>query len=344
MTIPDILDALSAAFENPFALLLLPLALLPWFVFGLKTTDTPALVLVPAGALSTMLHLAFKGAASFAAAALILGLGGLSLPGHTVERVGEGAHIVLLLDRSASMDNTFAGEPPAGGAESKSAAARRLLGAFVKSREHDFFGVAAFSTSPLRILPISDHKEAVLAAIEAMTEAGLALTDVGRGLAMALSLHEEDPSPAARAILLVSDGAAVMSRTIQEKLRAAFARRPVNLYWLFLRTKGSKGLADEPAPGEADTPQVLPERHLDKFLKTLGVPYRAFEAGNPEAVANAIAEIGKLERRPLLYEERIPHRDLAGAAYGAAALALLVPFLAALAAAITVASRERSAS
>jgi mxaC protein len=116
----------------------------------------------------------------------------------------------------------------------------------------------------------------------------------------------------------------VIDRKVQEALRAAFARRPINLYWLFLRTEGTPGISTVPAPGEEDTPQAMPERHLDKFFKSLGITYRAFEAENPEAIRGAIAEIGKLERSPITYFERIPHEDMKARAFGVALAALLV--------------------
>jgi mxaC protein len=231
---------------------------------------------------------------------------------------------VLLIDRSGSMDNTFAGQAPEGGEESKSAAARRLLKDFVLGREHDLVGVAAFSTSPMHILPLTDQKDAVLAAVDAMDRPGLAYTNVGRGLALALDMQEADTSLAARVIVLVSDGAAVIDRKVQEKLRAAFAKRRVNLYWLYLRTEGAPGILDVPKPGEEDTPQALPERHLNIFFKSLGIPYKAFEAENPEAVAAAVAEIGKLERSPITYYERVPQQSLAWLAYAIAAAAIVL--------------------
>ena len=58
---------------------------------------------------------------------------------------------------------------------------------------------------------------------------------------------------------------------------------------------------DAPAPDVPDTPLALPERHLNKFFQSLKIPYRAFEAENPKAVADAIAEIDKLERNPIHY-------------------------------------------
>jgi hypothetical protein len=67
---------------------------------------------------------------------------------------------------------------------------------------------------PRNVLPLTDHKEAVLAAVDAITRPGLAYTNVGLGLAMALSTQEADPTAASRAILLVSDRAAVIDRCV----------------------------------------------------------------------------------------------------------------------------------
>jgi mxaC protein len=189
---------------------------------------------------------------------------------------------------------------------------------------------------------MTDHKDAVMAAVDAMDRPGLAMTNVGRGLALAFDMQEADTSPAARVIVLVSDGAAVIDRKVQEKLRAAFARRPINLYWLFLRTAGTPGISTLPAPGEEDTPQAMPERHLDKFFKSLGITYQAFEAENPEAVGAAIAEIGKLERSPITYRERIPHEDLKTRAFALAFAAMLVLLAAKLAEVRLVMNPERA--
>lgn len=309
-------------FTNPLALYLLPLAILPLLLSAQKQEGYPSLSGFEADRTSQIIALALRLAGALAMLGLILGIAGLSLRERAIDRFGQGAHIALLIDRSSSMNDTFAGEPPSGGEESKSAAAKRLLKAFVTERVHDRFGVVAFSTSPIHVLPITDHKELILAAIDTIDRPGLAFTDVGRGLAMSLDMTQEDVSQASRAILIVSDGAAVIGRRVQETLRAEFARQPVHLYFLYLRTKGSNGLFEEPPPGIDDTPQSLPERHLNKFFQSLHVPYRAFEAESPEAVNAAIAEIGKLEQTPIVYAERIPQYDLSRWAYSLAALGL----------------------
>lgn len=312
------------ALLHPLALLLLPLALLPLLRSGATPQGYPSLNEVADDPVSTVLAWLLRLAGAVSIAALALGIGGLHIKGQTITKTGEGAHIVLLIDRSSSMDNNFAGKAPEGGEESKSAAARRLIKDFILAREHDLVGVAAFSTSPMHVLPLTDHKPALLAAVDAMDRPGLAFTNVGRGLAMSLDIHERDTSAAARAILLVSDGAAVIDRKVQEKLRAAFAKRKMNLYWLFLRTAGTRGISDAPPKREPDTPQAFPERHLDIFFKSLGTNYKAFEAESPAAVAEAIAEISKLERNPITYVENTPRRDLSTWAYVLALIGLLI--------------------
>lgn len=315
-------------FAHPWVLLLLPMALLPLVVLSLGRDGYPSLEGLPQDFVSRAIDWAIRGAGVLAITGLVLGLAGLQTRGATIERVGEGAHIVLLFDRSSSMDDTFAGQAATSTDASKSATARKLLLDFVDKRPHDLFGVDAFSTSPIHILPLTDKKDAIRAAIDAMDRPGLAFTNVGRGLAMALSTHEADPTAVSRAILLVSDGAAVVDRKTQEMLATAFAKRRINLYWLFLRTAGSPGIFDIPPPDATDTPQALPERHLHKFFQRLKTTYHAFEAENPSAVAEAISEIDKLERAPIRYLERTPHRDLSSWCYGAAGLGLLLLLLA----------------
>jgi mxaC protein len=313
---------MTLALAQPWVLWLLPLAVLPLLAAVQTSQPYPSLEEIEPDPVSFALDWGLRLIGVAAIVSLILGIGGVHRLGQTVERLGEGAHIVLLIDRSSSMDNTFAGSLPTAGEASKSANARRLLKEFIVERTHDTFGIVAFSTSPMHVLPLTDHKEPILAAIDAMDRPGLAFTNVGKGLAMALDVHEQDPTPSTRAILLVSDGAAVIGHRVQEKLRAAFARRPMNLYWLFLRTAGTRGIFDTPPSPEEDTPQIMPERHLHKFFESLKVPYRAFEAEDPRALAQAIAEIGKLERNPVTYFERIPHRDLSMWAYSLAAICL----------------------
>ena len=304
----------------PGWLWLLPLALLPLAATAQRRVPVPSLALVPADGLSRLVDAVLTLAGMAAIGFLVLALAGPRLAGESVARTGEGAQVSLLIDRSGSMNETFAGRQPSGAEESKAAASRRILEAFVGRRAHDLVAVSAFSTSPMAVLPMTDRHEAVRAAIRAIDRPGLEATNVARGLGLALSQFGPGASQASRVLLLVSDGAAVIDRRVQPLLREEFTKIHPTLYWLFLRTAGSPGLADRPA-GE-DSPQAAPERHLDLFFKSLGVPYRAFEAENAQAVDEAIREIDRLERKPIAFVERRPQRDLSGLAYGLAALAL----------------------
>ncbi|MFC6806756.1 hypothetical protein ACFQE2_13915 [Methylophaga thalassica] len=98
-----------AGFEwgHAWLLLLLPLALLPWFNHNLDKT-VAWVNLVPVDPLSRVINLTLKTLSSLAIACLIIALAAPSLPEQKRERVGEGAEIVLLLDRSRSMDDPFA--------------------------------------------------------------------------------------------------------------------------------------------------------------------------------------------------------------------------------------------
>lgn len=313
-------------FDHPLRLMLLPLILLPLVVPLLGTVARPDPIKTGMARSATIEPL-LRALGAFALAALITGLSGPHLRGGSLLRLGTGAHLVLLIDRSMSMNDSFAGRRPDGANEAKAAAAKRLLAEFVAQRPHDRIAVAGFSTAPMLFLPMTDRKEAIAAAIAATDESGLSKTDVGRGLALAFSLFDDMAEDGSRAVILVSDGAGLIPREVQEALIAASRRQKVNLYWLYLRTANAKGIFDKPAPGEPDTATARPERHLHLFLERMGIPYRAFEAENPEAVARAIATIDRLEARPLVYREEIPRRPLArwcwAAAMGATALLLL---------------------
>ncbi|PRD41271.1 VWA domain-containing protein [Phyllobacterium phragmitis] len=322
---------MNFAVDHPAVLLLLPLAFLPFVATVFAASGYPSLTAVPRDRLSFATDIGLHLAGALAIAAIVFGLAGFHRREQPVERIGNGANVVLLFDRSSSMDNSFGNRLPSGSEESKSDAAKRLISDFVTRRPHDRIGVAAFSTSPMPVLPLTSRHDTVKAAVAAIDRPGLAKTDVGRGLVLAMTMFDENAANASRAVVLVSDGAAVIDRRVQATLRSIAARTPLNLYWLFLRTKGSRGIFDPPDPRQPDTPQVNPERHLHLFLSTLGIPYRAFEAGSPQAVEQAIAEIDKQEMRPLAYFERIPRRDLSSLCYAIAAVAVALLALAKLA-------------
>jgi len=314
--------ALSLAVDDPLLLALAGLALLPWLARLFQPLAYSYSALLPADPVSLWLERGIKIAISMAILFLSLGLAGLYQPEQTVGRIGTGANLVLLLDRSRSMDDSFAGRSPSGTEASKSAVAEQLLARFLEGRPHDRVGVAAFSTAPLYVLPLTDSREAVRAAVRASSRPALAQTHVGKGLAMALSYFDGPETPESGLILLVSDGAAVIDPPTEALLRQAFAKKNLRLYWIYLRSQGSPGLFETPANPDEDNAQSRPERYLHLFFNSLKVPYQAYEAENPDAVRHAMEDINRLENKPFRYTERIPRRDLQGLCYAAAACAI----------------------
>ncbi|ARN80501.1 vWA domain-containing protein [Methylocystis bryophila] len=317
-------------FDYPLALWFTPLALSPLFRLPFRGAIAPSIMEGPVDPLSRWIATALKICGVLAISSFILAAASPHQFGGGVERVGEGAEIVFLIDRSGSMNETFAGRSPSGGEESKASAAKRLLQNFIAGDRHDFVGIAAFSTAPMLVTPLTDRRAAIKAGIDAVDRPGLDYTNIGRGLAMALSMFPPGLSDSSRAIILVSDGAGVIDPRIQEDLRADFKKANIHLYWLFLRTSGSPGIYQIPDAG-SDTPQAAPERHLDIFFKSLGVSYRAFEAEGAEQIGAAVQQIERLERHPVRYVEAQPREDLSPGLFVIAAVAVLILLLAKLA-------------
>ncbi|MGZ5007748.1 MAG: vWA domain-containing protein [Methylobacter sp.] len=315
---------MNLAVDTPWILSGLLLTLLPLFNSGMRTSPAPLLNLIPADTLSVFIACCLRLSAMAAIAGLVLGMAGLHRTEQSRERIGHGAHIVLLLDRSSSMDNSFAGRAPNGSEESKATAARRLLTDFVEHRQTDLIGVAEYSTSPLFVMPLTENKNAVQAAIAATATPALGFTHISKGLGLAISFFEQQPVTGSRIVLLVSDGAAAIDHDSELKLREWFKKQQVRLYWIFLRTANSPGIFDQPEDSRDDNAQAMPELYLHKFFQGLGSPYQAYEAESPDALKQAIADINRLENLPMHYIEHIPKQDLSAACYGMAALLLLL--------------------
>lgn len=307
--------------DQPEVLFGLLLTIFPLLNNGVSQSAYPSISILPADPLSLCLTILLKIIAILAITALVLGLAGLHRTEQDIERIGHGAHIVLLLDRSKSMDYTFAGKAPDGSDESKSSAAKRLLTDFIKQRKNDRIGVAGYSTSPLFFMPLTENKQAALAAISATDLPALAYTNISKGLAMGLSYFQRQQSQTgSRIILLVSDGAAVIDSDSEKKIRRWVKEQNIRLYWIFMRSQNATGLYKKPEDSRDDNAQAMPERYLHLFFNSLNIPYKAYQAENPNAVQEAISDINQLENMPLHYIENIPKQDLTELCYFLASL------------------------
>ena len=329
-------------FDEPWLLCLLPLALLPLWARADHPVLNAWVALMPHDRASDALQRALKGAAVLALALLVLAMAGPYRPEYTVERVGKGAEIVVVLDRSRSMDQGFAGARPAAtprgtgpealdyyvglgrSRDSKGKVARHLLSEFATSRPDDRFGMVVFSTLPMRVLEFTQKDEVVQAAIAAgEIGRGLSETNIGLALLEALSFFDDRPYTGSRIVMLVSDGGDHLDEVTQERIAFAARKQRTAIDWFYLRSANSPGLNAEAGDplGAADT---VPEHQLHRFFQSLGTPYRAYEADNDKALQAAIDDVNRLENLPITYLDTVPRRDLSPYGHGVALLCVLL--------------------
>lgn len=316
----------------PLALLLLPLCLLPWIVNSQDVIPVPSLWLVDQDRLSNWIERLLQIIASLLILSLILAVATPHIPQQNVERTGQGAEIILLLDRSRSMDQPFVikqnittpihANPSR---PSKGTIARRLLSEFVASRENDRFGMVVFSTRPIRVLPLTDKQESVLAAIDAgNTGRGLAETEIATGLMESLKFFDGKDYRGSRIVVLISDGASELRVTDKAKLVDALKRLRVSFYWIYIRSYNAADLFD------AAEEVTQPQQEWHRFFARSEIPYRVFTAEDPEELQAAMSDINRLQNLPILYNDIIPGEDLSRYCYWFAMLFLILLLLAEL--------------
>jgi len=337
----------NLAFDHPWLLLALPLALLPLLRIPMQSVMHPNLALVPADPLSRSLETALRVGSMLGIVSLVLGVAGLSRGERVIETVGTGAEIVIMLDRSRSMDQGFGQLQPGKqlllhSGESKNAAARRVLSEFVTQRPNDAIGLLNFSTRPIPVLPLTTHHAALQAAIDAAgLGRGLAETDIGQAVLAGLQYFENRPYNGSRVLLLVSDGGAQLDEITRKRIVEATRFYRVSLYWIYLRGSGSPGLQSAAASGEQS--DSVPEYFLDRFFKQMGVPYHAYEVEDPARLKAAIADIDRLQRLPTRTTEILPRQPLDVLTFGLALL-LLAPVIVVSALQVTRWSRSAAPS
>lgn len=342
------------AFDHPGLLALLPLALLPLLPAlrnaGHEVANT-WLASQPADLASRLLDGALRAAAVLALGGVLLALAGPHRPETQLLRQGQGAEIVLVLDRSRSMDQAFAGarrDAPRGtgpealnyyhqlraqeGRTNKGQVARQLLSEFATGRPADRFGMVAFSNVPMRTLGFTNKPEVIQAAIQAGNIGrGLSETNIARALQAALLYFEDRPYTGSRVVLLVSDGGDRLDVDARRNITELARKHRVGFNWIYIRSPRSPGLqrdtAIDLAEAEAQADSV-PELFLDRFFQSLQVPYRAYEADDPESLERAIDDIDRLENLPISWRETLPRADLAQWAYAVALAAVLALLLA----------------
>jgi mxaC protein len=322
----------ALAFEHPWLLILLPLALLPLLRRRRDTLAFPSLAWLPRDRVGRIVGWLWPAFAVLALASSILALAQPGRPQTLVQRTGRGAEILVLLDRSRSMDDHML---PSNWRQidptvllhrkgrQKAEVARELLAQFVAQRPDDRFSLMYFSSRPLSVVPFTQHDAVMQAGIAAgATGRGLADTEVGLALIAGIAEFDQRAYSGSRIILLVSDGGAHLDEETMKRIRVGLERNRIALYWMYLRSYNSAMLDTTDARWEN-----APELALHRFFQTLRTPYRAYQAEQPEDLSRAVADVGRQQNLPLDYLEQIPRRDysrffLAFAAFSCAMLLL----------------------
>ncbi|CAN5315316.1 hypothetical protein BH24PSE2_BH24PSE2_00170 [soil metagenome] len=305
--------------DRAWLLLLLLLCLVPLVARPGATIRYSALMLIPEDRASDSLGVALRLVWAGLIASLVLALSGPFLPARPIERIGEGAQIVLLLDRSRSMDQPFAGQPfdnplETRNFESKGEVARRVLSEFVAGRRSDQYALLVFSAEPIQVLPLTDKTEPIQAAIMAGNIGrGLTETDVGSGIIAAAQLFDDRPYTGSRLVLLISDGGARLDLATRERIGGLLKHNRIALYWIYIRSRNSPGIGAAAAGSERV--ETAPARTLHAFFETLETPYRVFDVEDSDALAMAIAEVNRLQSLPIRLLDLVPRRDVSRLCY-----------------------------
>jgi len=319
-------------FTHPWALLLLPLAVLPLLRSRRDTLTFSHLAWLPADRAGRVFGFLWRASAVLAILGILLALAGPGRPETQVMRSGRGAEILVLMDRSRSMDENMLTsdwrelDPLLVRAqawsrgEQKARVARGMLSKFVADRPDDRFALMFFSTSPIHVVPFTRHDEVVQAAIAAAgVGRGLSNTDVGAALLAAIAEFDTRAYSGSRIILLVSDGGAKLDAATRRLVHAGLSRNRIALNWIYLRSVN--GADFNAPPGKTD---VAPEIALHRFFRTLRTPYRVWQAQTPEDIALAVADVGREQNFPLDFLEQVPRQDYGRHCVAAAALACLM--------------------
>lgn len=318
---------------SPLALYLLPLLVLPWFT-RIQDKTIVWSKFVPVDPLSNLIGFVFKALASIVLASLILSLAGPYLPEKKVDRIGEGAEVVVLVDRSRSMDDAFAikGQllmASVGKSDSKRRVAKKYLQEFIDKRPDDRFGFVLFSDKALDLLPLTYNKETIRATVDASALGkGLSETNIAKALIKAAEMYEDQTYRGSRIVVLVSDGGQEFTEEAKQKIAALYKQQNLTLYWLYMRSV--TGMTLDAKIGENERWTTTPERKLHTFFKSIGIPYLPFEIGSMKSFSEAIDTIDKQQYQTLIVEETLPREEKAKVFLIIAMLAMLLLMLAQL--------------
>ncbi len=310
----------NISFDKLPFLLLLPLVLLPLISHRRDALSYSWTQLLPQDPVGKYVEWLWRLLALLTLLSIIVGLAGPGRSETHIERIGKGAEISIVMDRSSSMD-AFIHRNGANPGKltskqdyvavrkqmSKNDVLREALGWLLTKRPNNRYALTLFNSAAMRVTQFTDDISIVQAALDASDIGrGPSKTNMGRGLLAAIEAFEGRSYSGSRVIMLVSDGGAKLDAKIREAISEGLKRNNISLYFIYIESSpNSPNL--ELVGTEVDS--TLEEVALHKFFSGLDVEYQVFQAADPESLTKAIQRIDEQQNLPLTYLERIPRTD-----------------------------------
>lgn len=298
--------------SQPLLLLLLPLVLLPWLRSRVESLDFSYSEWLPEDSTGLWLERGWRLLASLSFAALIVGLAGPGRSEQQIQRVGRGAEISILLDRSASMDTRIRRKLPEPweaprASQTKNEVVRAALLDLLEQRPDNRYALNLFNIVALRVTPFSDDVDMVIAGLQASgIGRGPSETNMGLALLTAIETFEDRDYSGSRSIVLVSDGGARLAQPIQDLIRKGLQKHKISLYFIYIQSSPNSPDLEKIGMHSEST---IEEVELHVFFQGLGVEYQVFQANDPESMAEAVKQIDTQQNSPLTYFEQLPRVD-----------------------------------
>ncbi len=297
----------ALGFHMPWLLLLLPLALLPLISGKRDEIPFPWTDWLPADVSGQRLHWLWQGLAALTIGLLVIALAGPQSSESLTERIGRGAEISILLDRSASMDGEvkrpiLRDYQSIQVQETKNGLARQALSWLLSQRPENRYALTLFSVVPMRIVDFTDDTGFLQAGLDASgIGRGPKETNMGLALLAAIKAFDQRPYTGSRAVLLVSDGGAKLDEETRIKIKEGMQRNQISLYFIYVQSGINTPNFDLVG---TDTSSNTEEVELHLFFKNLGIKYQVFQADDVASMGEAVATIDSQENLPLTYYEK----------------------------------------
>jgi mxaC protein len=308
---------LPVDFVHPWALALMPLALLPLLRRRGDTLSFSHVGWLPVDRIGRAVGMLWRGCAVLAILGIVVGLAGPGRSNLHVLRTGTGAEILILMDRSSSMDDAMGRQPIDSRGMSKNEVARRAITRFVDDRPNDRLAFMMFGISPIPVIRFTANHQIIQDAIAGTgIGRGMADTQLDRGLRAAIGQFDGRRYDSRRAIVLVSDGGARLDPQARRDIEEGLVRNQIDLYFIYLRSGAYS--PDLRAVAANDTSE---EAELHRFFLTLESPYHLYQASDADAMAAAMADINRQQKYQVSFVEQLPRQDRSPYCFSAALIA-----------------------